>query len=959
MARVEGPEVQSATENVLAPLLERAAEGSGDCLVVRRDRNDPSVVDDAVGVAAERGAEARVAVASPHPFGAFEVVIALLGIELGTADAEAILARGAGLPGLRALADRIDSLCVDTPLLLVVDNAEHVDAASARALGYLARNLEARSVSLLLVAVDVPPGSWLDEIATALDRPPIRITATGEGHHRDAAGRLADLCPADRDVVEALAVLGPGASIVAVAGVSDVPAAVVLPVLDRLTEHGLLRRTSTGAGQLVVESAVLDRLLPTRRAELHARAAVHGRSVGESALHVAAHVEHAAPGALDWAATTLRAAAALAMQAGDAQRAVRWRRRAIEEDATRGVEVSVPVLLELAQAQIRSGDHAAAATLRLAVDRSCGEERRSLQIRLGRHLSQTGRPLEAVAVLDEVDAGLDPSDPAHARTRLRVRAALAAACRVHLPLRERSAALLEDLVEDLATAGVDDPNVLCELAYEHSLAGTDRQVVIELGWRAMAAAVAGAPAPEASHALFLALLWSEDLDGARLLCERTHGESRMQPLEAHWRGALALAEGDLDLAVACTRRAVGEIEWVAPLLVIGSRAQLARALTRQGDLEGAAGALRLPGGDGRWRDRVTYHPVLLAHAELAAARQEWRDAASHAEACAEFSRQMGTLNPAVVPWQLVSGRALAELGRTDDAGAVLTDALERARTFGAPGMVAQLDAVQRSVRAAGRPSACLHRAAVPRPPSRVQPELRPDGPVLRLLGDTVLSVDGAERRLGDDLVDRTVCIVALSERGVHDEQLAESLWPDGDPAVGRNRLRNVLLRVRQRHGPIVERRGRTIALADDVTVDVREFERLAAEALGATEPSVAERLGREALELHRGELCPVHPFEAWAAAPRTAVRQRWLALVDRLAELAAARGDLATALARFEDAVAADPWDEDRYLDAAQRLLGAHRPAAARAVLQRNASMCAELGVSPSPRHHDLARGAR
>ncbi|HEU5083466.1 MAG TPA: BTAD domain-containing putative transcriptional regulator [Acidimicrobiales bacterium] len=956
---MEGSEVQSAMADALAPLLEHAAEGSGDCLVVRRGRHSAGVVDDAVAAAAERGVDVRVAVASPHPFGAFEVVCGLLGIQLGTADAEAIRARGAGLDGLRDLADRIDSLCVGTPLLLVVDGAEHVDAASARVLGYLARNLEARSVSLLLVAVDVPPGSWLDEIATALDRPPVRITA-GEGRQRDAGDLLEHLRPADREVVEALAVLGPGASIAAVAAVSSVPPAAVLPALDRLTECGLLRRTSTGAGQLVVGPAVLDALLPTRRAELHARAAVHGRSVGESALHVAAHLEHAAPGALDWAAVTLRAGAVLAMQAGDAHRAVRWRRRAIEEDAARGVEVSVPVLLELAQAQVQAGDHAAAATLRLAVDRSLGEERRSLQIRLGRHLSQTGRPLEAVAVLDEVDAALDPSDPAHARTRLRVRAALAAACRVHLPLRERSAALLEDLVEDLATAGVDDPNVLCELAYEHSLAGTDRQVVVELGSRAMAAAGPGALAPEASHVLFLALLWSEDLDGARLLCDRMHGESRMEPLEAHRRGALALAEGDLDLAVACTRRAVADIEWVAPLLVIGARAQLARALTRQGDLDGAAAALRLPGGDGRWRERVTYHPVLLAHAELAAARREWREAASHAEACAEFSRQMGTLNPAVVPWPLVSGRALAELGRTDDAGAVVADALDRARTFGAPGMVAQLEAVQRSIQQTGWPSPCPH-AIAPAPtvpPIQVHPPTRP-GPALRLLGDTVLTVDGTERRLGDDLVDRTVCIVALSERGVHDEQLAESLWPDGDPAVGRNRLRNVLLRVRQRHGPVVERRGRTIALADDVAVDVREFERLAGEALAATDSSVAERLGREALEHHRGELCPVHPFEAWASAPRAAVRQRWLALLDRLAELAAARGDLTSAMARFEDAVAADPWDEDRYLDAAERLLAAHRRAAARALLQRNESMCAELGVSPSPRHHDLARAAR
>lgn len=962
MARRERSEVLTAVPGAVASLLERVEEGAGDCLVVLRNPQDPRFVDDAAAEAARRGFEVRTAVATPHPFGSFEVVCALLDTDIGTPEADAIRARGAGLDGLRELAARFDALCVDTPVLLVVDRAEHVDAASGRVLSYLAHNLDARSLSMLLVAVDVPAGSWLGELTTTLGRPPLRTRAVEDGPDRQTVEALLDdLAPAERDVVEALAVLGPGASMAAVAAVSDVPVAVVLPALDRLSERGLLRRTSTGAGQLVVESLVLDGLLPTRRAELHGRAAGHGRSVGESAMHVAAHLEHAAPAAHDWAATMLRAGANLAMQSGDAPRAVRWRRRAIEEDAARDVDVPVPVLLELARAQGRAGDHAAAATLRLAIERTSGEERRSLQIRLGRQLSQTGRPQEAVDVLEGVLAELDPLDPAEAAARLEVRAALAAACRVHLQLRDRSAALLEDLVDDLAASGADEPSVLGELAYEHSLAGTRREVVMELGSRAMTAASTQPLAPEASHVLFLALVWAEDLDGARLLCDRMDGESGMQPLEAHRRGTIALVEGDLDLAVACSRRAVADIEWVAPVLVGGARAQLGRALVRQGDLDGAAAALRLPGGDGRWRDNVTYHPVLLAHAELAAARGDWRRAASFAESCAEFSRQMGTHNPAVVPWQLVSGRALAELGRTAEAEAVLADALERATAFGAPGTVARLEVARRAVRATVPAFACpgaASRVLAPRPAVAVQP-VRPGGPVLRLLGDTVLVVDGAERRLGDDLVDRTVCIVALADRGVHDEQLAESLWPDGDPAVGRNRLRNVLLRVRQRHGPVVERRGRTVVLADDVNVDVREFERLAGEALAAADPAVADRLGRDALEHHRGELCPVHPFEAWAAGPRTAVRHRWLALVDRLAELAAERGDLGASMAFFEDAVAAEPWDEGRYLDAAERLLAGNRRAAARAVLQRNETMCAELGVPPSTRHHDLARAAR
>lgn len=936
--------VATGMPNRLACLLGRATEGAGECLVVERGLDAPLFADAMASEAERHRIDARTAVGWPHPFVAFEIVCELLHVEVGSPEAEQIRRRGTGLDALRDLAARVDAITVGAPLLLVIDRAEHVDVASARFLSYLARHLEARSVSLLLVAVEVPPGSWVEEVASLSDAGTHRLQPAEAGPGVEAAvAVLGRLGPDERAVAQALAVLGPSASVAAVAEVSEVPVGTVLPTLDHLLEWGLLRRSGSGAGHLLVDALVLDEVPPTRRAQLHDRAADHARSIGESAARVAAHLEQGTPGSRPWAADALRSGAGIAKRAGDAVRAVRWMRQAIEEDAAQGQEVTVPALLDLGRAQVWAGDAGAADTLRLAGDRSSGDERRALRLRLGRQLSQTGRLDEAVEVLDGLLADLDPDDPAHAPTRLQVQAALASACRVSLRLRQRSPALLRQLRHDLEASATDDPSVLGELAYEHSLAGEPRDVVIDLGARAVRALDRLPLAPEAGHVLFLALVWAEDLEGARALCDRMHGEAQMQPLEAHRRGTIALVEGDLDLAVACSRLAAADIEWVAPVLVSGVRAQLARALIRQGDLDGAAVALRLPGGDSRWRNRVTYHPLLLAKAELAAARGEWRRAASLAESCAEFSRAMGTSNPAAVPWQLVAGRALAHLDQAEAAEDLLADAVERARAFGAPQVLAALEAARTAVR-------------VPAP----APPTAPRGgdiarPLLRLLGDTVLVVDGARQRLGDDLVDRTVCIVGLAEHGVHDEQLAESLWPDGDPAVGRNRLRNVLLRVRQRYGPVVERHGRTVALAADVQVDVHEFDRLATDALAAADPTAAERLGRAALEVHGGELCPVHPFEEWASAPRAATRRRWLALVDRMAELAAARGDLATSLALFEQAVAAEPWDEDRYLDAAERLAAAGRPGAARTLLRRCEQACAELGVPPSARHRLLA----
>lgn len=947
---------QTGVPSRLALLLDQAVGGSGGCLVVERGVQAPMFCDAAEAEAERRRVWVRRAIGSPHPFGSFEAVCELLGVDVESPDAAQIRRQGSGLRALRLLAERVDALCVGGPQLLLVDRAEHVDASSARFFGYLAQHLEARSASLLLVASEVAPRSWLADLASASSDGVLRLrpSAAGAGTHA-ACERLA---PPHRHVLDALAVLGPGASLASVAAVSEESAEVVLEALEHLTRLRVLGRTATGAGHLIVADDVLDAMGPTRRAELHRRAAVHARSIGQSAIRLATHLEHVVPGTLHWAATHLRAGAALALQDDDAHAAVRWMRRAIEEDQGAGVEVPVRVLLELAQAQSRASDPGAAATLRLAAERSSDDERARLQVRLGRQLSLTGRLGEAAAVFDDVLAGLDACDADQRDLRIAAEAGLATAARCSLDLRSRSPELLRRLSDDVAMSGIDDPSVLAELAYEHALSGNSRDTVLELARRATAAMASGALAPVSSQALFLAFVWAEDLEAATVLCDRLHDEVRHDPVGAHRRGTIALADADVELAVACSRVAVSDIEWVAPMLVPGARAQLARALVRHGDLDAAEAALRLPGGEGRWRQQATYHPVLLARAELAAARGKWGEAAAFADRCAAFSRAMGTHNPAAVPWHAVSAEALAALGQLEEARALLSEAIERATRFGAPRALARLEATDRAIRSVA-PDVPVERRGVPLPPLHPGSSPAGDEPVLRLLGDTVLVVAGEAYRLGDDLADRTVCIVALARGGIHDEQLAEALWPDGDPAVGRNRLRNVLLRVRQRHGPVIERRGRSITLADDVTVDVHEFERLVDEFLTIEDADDAERVGRRALELHRGELCPVHPFEPWASIQRDAVRARWLTLADRMAHLVAQRGDIGGSLAISEQAIAVDPWSEDRYLDAVERLAAVDRPAAARSLLSRCERACDELGVAPSARHRSLASSLR
>jgi DNA-binding SARP family transcriptional activator len=192
---------------------------------------------------------------------------------------------------------------------------------------------------------------------------------------------------------------------------------------------------------------------------------------------------------------------------------------------------------------------------------------------------------------------------------------------------------------------------------------------------------------------------------------------------------------------------------------------------------------------------------------------------------------------------------------------------------------------------------------------------------------------------------------------MHAEELVEALWPDVEADKGRTRLRNVLGRVRRAAPDLLVRRGITVALGDSVEVDVVRFEDEASRALAlvTADPASAERLARSAVDRYRGDLTPDLLYEPWAAAPRERLRQRYVALLDLLAGLAASRGALGEATVLLERALDAEPLDEERYLRAAT-LLAERRPVAARRFLDRARAAAAELGFPPSRRLVELER---
>lgn len=317
--------------------------------------------------------------------------------------------------------------------------------------------------------------------------------------------------------------------------------------------------------------------------------------------------------------------------------------------------------------------------------------------------------------------------------------------------------------------------------------------------------------------------------------------------------------------------------------------------------------------------------------------------------------------------------ALVRRKQVAEATGKVHAAREIAEAIGAPGLVQWVDRA-----AAALPAEAAEQqtsgAVAEAPSPHVSPERlrragdatgpktteeRRDLTLLCVLGRWELRVAGAVVTGPAGVPGKALRLLALRGQ-VHVEELTELLWPDSDPQSGRMRLRNVVSRIRASVGPIVERRGELVALSSGVKVDVDRFEELARAAHAAAEAGDAQtatEIGERALALHLGPLLPDSPYADWALVPRERARRLHVGLLDLLASTAFQRGDVDAALALLERAIEEEPYEEERYLHAAEICLGAGRRGAATALLERAKGVAVKLGVPTDPRQVEL--GAR
>jgi predicted ATPase/DNA-binding SARP family transcriptional activator len=175
-------------------------------------------------------------------------------------------------------------------------------------------------------------------------------------------------------------------------------------------------------------------------------------------------------------------------------------------------------------------------------------------------------------------------------------------------------------------------------------------------------------------------------------------------------------------------------------------------------------------------------------------------------------------------------------------------------------------------------------------------------------GDQLVPDDGWRLRKARTLVK----LLALApDRRLHADQAVELLWPDRDPAAGRNNLHQAIFAARRALDSVGADGRARLDLADDliafsadapVEIDVVAFEQAAASARESRDPSAY----RAALDAYGGELLPEDRYEEWTGPRREALRELRRELGIELAELLAAE-DPAAAIGLLRDVLVDDP----------------------------------------------------
>jgi DNA-binding CsgD family transcriptional regulator/Flp pilus assembly protein TadD len=535
------------------------------------------------------------------------------------------------------------------------------------------------------------------QLVTALQSEAVRPDAAHVDRVRDIGPRAVSRTVLQRiarlpgdaaQVARAVAVLGDGAELPAVAALAGVEETSLADATRGLAHAEILRpELPVGFVHPLVRDAVYHELSPGERELEHARAAALLRERGAPVEHVAAQLLQTSPRGEAWVSELLWEAGRAAMQAGAADSAVAYLRRALD---TAPPDADLDRLLfELGAAEALTTGPAAAEHLARAYDLlSSPEDRAAAAGLLGRALLFTGSTKEAASIARRAASEL-PDELEDLRKRLEAFEFMAILFGAPGPERlsglrayrkppaggagsQMLAAMAawEAVCTDgtaaesaeLALAAVEGNEIwgadaeLTPLAAMTALVVTDRPEVVEIWRRALAV----------SHRR-----------GSLLAASSVH----------LWHGFSHLYRGDLVAAEESLRTADDEfVIWGhSAYAAAHSRSFMAHVLRERGRLAEAL----------EWLERVGPVPAgtnavgwwLAARAGLLISSGRGDEAVAVADELAAHCAAMP--DPARLWWRSLKAEALDRAGRRDEAIEIAREELEITRAFGAPSSLAR------------------------------------------------------------------------------------------------------------------------------------------------------------------------------------------------------------------------------------------------------------------------------
>ena len=511
-----------------------------------------------------------------------------------------------------------------------------------------------------------------------------------QGVSRAVGLRLARLPPEALALLRAASVLGDGTELRHAAALARVEARELGSGAAALVRLDLLRREDPlEFFHPVIRSAVYETLDVVERDAAHRSAAELLLDAGAPPESAAGHLLRVAPQADSFVVSTLRQAAERSLAEGEAEAAVGYLSRALDEQLDPAARAEV--LVELGCAERRTNLPAAADHLRAALALLADPSRRgAVALELGRALWFTDRIGDAFAVFEQaLDEMNRERDPDLYELLLAELISSAWSDPQTFPIAE---AAIGEFDLDALHGGLGSEILLATMAHYEYRLGLRRELAVELARRALAPGNLLASGSTAFYDTVVVLARSGFIDEAVSILDQAVAQARRRgdilnvALMLMTRGKQQTDRGDLRAAVADLREAI-DLSVAHGMLVTwpDNIGLLAHALLEQGEADEAARVI----DQGDFPEQLPLEKVQLVYFRLS--RGRLRIETGSPERGVEELLQVGETarlvpydNPSGMPWRSWAAEGLRRLGRNEEARALAEEELALARRWGDP-----------------------------------------------------------------------------------------------------------------------------------------------------------------------------------------------------------------------------------------------------------------------------------